>query len=122
MLRPPLESTFGAMAPAEPLLLCPNRQQSPSWRLGPILPCEGVKSCTNRSIQSYSMGASWAYGPARKCRSFPHARNVARTAWFDLGIRRPPPEPGKSRKVAVERDPLAIPLDGERREPGVGDA
>ena len=30
--------------------------------------------------------------------------------------------PGKPCKVAIERDPLAAPFDGERREPGIGDA
>src|SRR5215210_1790184 len=33
-----------------------------------------------------------------------------------------PPQPRKAREVAVEGDPFAAPLDGERREPGVGDA
>ena len=37
-----------------------------------------------------------------------------------------PPQPRKARKIAVEGDPLAAPLDGERREPwsdiaGIGD-
>src|SRR5947209_14975688 len=35
--------------------------------------------------------------------------------------RRPPFQSGESRIVAVKRDPFAIPLDRERRKPGVGD-
>src|SRR5579862_4549711 len=33
--------------------------------------------------------------------------------------RQPPPQSGKPRVIAIERDPLAAPLDGERGVPGV---
>lgn len=39
-----------------------------------------------------------------------------------LTQRAPPPQPRKARVVAVEGDPLAAPLEGERRESGVGHA